>query len=68
MRNRHYRRWKKYGHPLKTIRIPYEKRPTACIATDNSETCGRKVAAHGLCNMHRKRVRKASFKAGTAGD
>ena len=53
---------------MKTIRIPYEKRPTACIATENGEICGRKVAAHGLCNMHRKRARKASLKAGTAGN
>ncbi len=68
MCNRHYRRWKKYGDPLKTIRIPYEKRPTACIATENGEICGRKVAAHGLCSMHRKRARKASLKAGTAGN
>lgn len=55
---RHYRRAKLYGDPLTTKRVPYVKRPKSCIAMDAGQQCGRKVVAHGLCNMHRKRAIK----------
>lgn len=50
---KHYSAWKKYGDPLRVVRVKYENK--SCMVSVGGDLCGGDVKRKGMCSVHYQR-------------